>query len=111
VDGNGKAALLARARCLWNPALWDEPFGLVSIEALFSGTPVLGTRRGALPEIVAPDVGALGDTLEDLMDAAATIGRRDPEACRDHALRHFTHRAMVERYVVLSRRLVETGSL
>ena len=37
------------ARCLWNPAQWDEPFGLVTIEAFFAGTPVLGTRRGALP--------------------------------------------------------------
>src|SRR2546422_4209834 len=45
VDGATKAALLARARCLWNPAEWDEPFGLVTIEALLSGTPVLGTRR------------------------------------------------------------------
>ncbi|MGH2667590.1 MAG: glycosyltransferase, partial [bacterium] len=49
VDGNRKAVLLARARCLWMPALWDEPFGLPTIEALLSGTPVLGTRRGALP--------------------------------------------------------------
>src|SRR5213078_3513583 len=48
VDGATKAALLARARCLWNPAAWDEPFGLVTIEALLSGTPVLGTHRGAL---------------------------------------------------------------
>jgi glycosyltransferase involved in cell wall biosynthesis len=110
VDGKSKAALLARARCLWNPALWDEPFGLVSIEALFSGTPVLGTRRGALPEIITPEVGALGDTLEELIDAASTISRRDPDACRDHAMRHFTHRAMAERYVALYRRLADTGS-
>src|SRR5438309_3379476 len=47
VDGGKKAALLARARCVWNPAQWDEPFGLVTIEAFLSGTPVLGTRRRA----------------------------------------------------------------
>lgn len=111
VDGNAKAALLARARCLWNPALWDEPFGLVSIEALFSGTPVLGTRRGALPEIITPEVGALADTLDELIDAAQTISRRDPEACRDHALRRFTHRAMAEGYVALYRRVLDTGRL
>src|SRR6266511_2586458 len=64
VDGGAKAALLARARCLWNPAEWDEPFGLVTVEALLSGTPVLGTRRGALPELIAPEVGALCDTME-----------------------------------------------
>ena len=61
VGGEQKTDLLAGAACLWMPALWDEPFGLTLVEALASGTPVLGTRRGALPEIVAPDVGALGD--------------------------------------------------
>ncbi|MGH7607487.1 MAG: glycosyltransferase, partial [Gemmatimonadales bacterium] len=50
VDGKRKAVLLARTRCLWMPVLWDEPFGLTTIEALFSGAPVIGTRRGALPE-------------------------------------------------------------
>ena len=111
VDGNAKTALLARARCLWNPVLWDEPFGLVSIEALFSGTPVLGTRRGGLPEIVTPHVGALADTLDELIEEASTISRRDPAACREHALRHFTHRGMAERYVELYSRLRNTGSL
>ncbi|MGH7529690.1 MAG: glycosyltransferase, partial [Gemmatimonadales bacterium] len=91
VDGKRKAVLLARARCLWTPALWDEPFGLPTIEALFSGTPVLGTRRGALPEIVTPEVGALGDSLEELIAAAQTIGTRAPEACRALAEGHFTH--------------------
>ena len=52
VGGEEKVALLAGARCLWMPALWDEPFGLTLIEALASGTPVLGTHRGSLPEIV-----------------------------------------------------------
>src|SRR5260370_457356 len=67
VDGKRKAVLLARARCLWMPAQWDEPFGLPTIEALFSGTPVLGTRRGALPELVTPAVGGWRHTLRDLI--------------------------------------------
>ena len=53
------------------PALWDEPFGITLIEAMVSGTPVLGTRRGSLPEIVSPEVGALGDTLEELVELPA----------------------------------------
>ena len=67
VGGERKAELLAGAACLWMPALWDEPFGLTLIEALASGTPVLGTRRGALPRSSPPDVGALGDTLDELV--------------------------------------------
>jgi glycosyltransferase involved in cell wall biosynthesis len=111
VDGNRKAVLLARARCLWMPALWDEPFGLTSIEAFFSGTPVLGTRRGALPEVITPAVGALCDTLEEMIGAAETIGTRSPDACRAHAERHFTHLAMAEEYVRFYRHLMAKGTL
>lgn len=99
VDGEVKARWLAGARCLWMPALWDEPFGLTLAEALASGTPVLGTRRGSLPEIISPDVGALGDTLEDLIHLRGTIESRDPDACRARAERYFSHLAMAEEYV------------
>ncbi|MGH7676329.1 MAG: glycosyltransferase [Gemmatimonadales bacterium] len=109
VDGNRKAVLLARARCVWNPVLWDEPFGLVSIEALFSGTPVLGTRRGALPEVLTPEVAAVCDTLEEIIEASQTIGARSPEACRAHAERYFTHRAMAEEYVRVYREVLASG--
>lgn len=99
VDGARKRDLLAGARCVWMPALWEEPFGLTLIEPLFSGTPVLGTRRGALPEIITAEVGALADTMEEMIAAAETIGTRSPEACRAHAERYFTHRTMAEAYV------------
>ncbi|MGH7700976.1 MAG: hypothetical protein ACREMJ_10730, partial [Gemmatimonadales bacterium] len=82
-----------------------------NIEALFSGTPVLGTRRGALPEILTPEVGALCDTMEDLIEASRTIATRSPEACRAHAARFFTHIRMAEDYVALYRHLLETGRL
>lgn len=111
VDGATKAALLARARCLWNPAAWDEPFGLVTIEALLSGTPVLGTRRGALPELITPDVGALCDTLEEMIAAAETIHTREPACCRARAERGFTHLVMAGAYLRMYRALIETGTL
>ncbi|HYT05869.1 MAG TPA: glycosyltransferase [Gemmatimonadales bacterium] len=111
VDGATKAALLARARCLWNPAEWDEPFGLVTVEAFLSGTPVLGTRRGALPELITPDVGALCDTMDEMIAAAETIHRRRPEACRARAERLFTHLTMAEAYVRQYRALLDTGQL
>jgi glycosyltransferase involved in cell wall biosynthesis len=111
VDGKRKAALLARARCVWNPAQWDEPFGLVTIEALLSGTPVLGTHRGALPELITPAVGALCDTMEETTAAAERIHTRSPEACRAHAERYFTHVVMAEEYVRMYRCLLETGKL
>ena len=111
VDGTTKAALLARARCLWNPAEWDEPFGLVTVEALLSGTPVLGTRRGALPELITPEVGALCDSMDEMIAAAAAIHTRDPAACRARAERAFTHLVMAEAYVRMYGALLGSGVL
>lgn len=111
VGGKRKAVLLARARCLWMPAQWDEPFGLPTIESLFSGTPVLGTKRGALPEILTPDVGALASSLEEMIKASEAIGTRAPEACRARAERYFTHLKMAESYVRMYEGMTTSGTL
>jgi glycosyltransferase involved in cell wall biosynthesis len=111
VGGERKRNLLAEAACLWMPAQWDEPFGLTLIEAMASGTPVLGTRRGALPEIVSAETGTLGDTLEELIRLREGIGALDPAACRARVEARFTHRTMAEGYLKLYRQVMETGEL
>ena len=111
VNGQRKADLLANAACLWMPALWDEPFGLTLVEAMMSGTPVLGTRRGALPEVVTDEVGALGDTLEELIELRSTIERRDPGACRARAERWFSHTRMAEEYMRMYQHHLASGNL
>jgi glycosyltransferase involved in cell wall biosynthesis len=109
VKAERKISLLASAACLWNPVQWDEPFGLTSIEAMVSGTPVLGTRRGALPEIVTPDAGALGTTLDELVALRPTLDALEPERVRARVLEHFTHRAMAERYLAIYREMIGRG--
>ena len=111
VGGARKAELLADARLLWMPALWDEPFGLTLIEALASGTPVLGTRRGSLPEIITDDVGRLGGTLDELIDALPEMGRIDPEACRARVLRHFHYRVMAAGQLRMVQGYLRDGTL
>jgi glycosyltransferase involved in cell wall biosynthesis len=111
VGGTRKADLIAGARTLWMPALWDEPFGITLIEALVSGTPVLGTRRGSLPEIVSPEVGALGDTLDELVERRAGLDAIAPDACRARVERHFTHHVMAEGYLRMFREYLATGKL
>jgi glycosyltransferase involved in cell wall biosynthesis len=111
VGGERKAELLADAACLWMPAQWDEPFGLTLIEAMASGTPVLGTRRGALPEIVSPDVGALGDSLDELVALRPSCARCDPATCRARVERCFTHRTMAAEYLRMYHTLLSSGNL
>lgn len=98
VGGERKTALLADAACLWAPARWPEPFGLTTIEAMVSGTPVLGTREGALPEIVTPESGRLGNSLEELIAMRDEVSRLDADAVRQRVLDHFTHRTMAAVY-------------
>jgi glycosyltransferase involved in cell wall biosynthesis len=111
VDGEAKAKWLAEARCLWMPALWDEPFGLTLAEALMSGTPVIGTRRGSLPEVISSEVGGLGDDLDQLVAIAERIHEIDPAACRARAEQYFSHRVMAEEYVRFYQHFLKTGEL
>jgi glycosyltransferase involved in cell wall biosynthesis len=111
VGGERKAALLAGARAFWMPALWEEPCSNAILEALVSGTPVLGTRRGSLPEIVSPEVGALGDSVQELVAQRPMLDRIEPEACRARVERYFTHRLMTEGYVRMFRGFLATGQL
>jgi|GEM_PF-603674 len=111
VGGERKAALLAGARAFWMPAQWEEPCSNAILEALVSGTPVLGTHRGSLPEIISPEVGALGDSVEELVALRPTLDRIDPEACRARIERHFTYRVMTEGYLRMFRGFLATGEL
>lgn len=109
VWGEEKAELLAGARALLFPIQWDEPFGLVAIEALVSGTPVITTPRGAMPEIVTPDVGFLCRDQGELLQAMQRVGEIDPQACRRKVLEHFTAEKMARGYLEYYKRILESG--
>jgi glycosyltransferase involved in cell wall biosynthesis len=111
VDGAAKLALLQRASCLLFPVIWEEPFGLVAIEAMACGTPVVATPRGALPEIVTPSSGVLADSFEGLVGGVRGAGRFHPEDCRARVLEAFTHRHMAEKYEAFYRKVLRDGKL
>jgi glycosyltransferase involved in cell wall biosynthesis len=111
VGGSVKAEWLAGARVLWMPALWHEPFGLTLIEALVSGTPVLGTHYGSLPEVISPDVGWLGDTVDELVAGLPHIAKVDPAACRARVEQYFHYRVMAAGYRRQLEHYVKTGEL
>lgn len=106
-DAALKNDLFSRARCLVFPLLWDEPFGMVMIEAMACGTPVVALRRGAVPEIVVDGVtGYVRDTPEELPAAIEAVGALDPHAVRAHVLRHFDLPVMIEGYERVYREVV-----
>ncbi|MBE0446776.1 MAG: CBS domain-containing protein [Actinobacteria bacterium] len=78
---------------------WEEPFGLVMIESMATGTPVLALRRGAAVEIIKDGVnGFLGDSLDDLVNAVNRIPEINASACRQYIADHFSVDKMVEGY-------------
>jgi glycosyltransferase involved in cell wall biosynthesis len=103
-----KLELLGSARALLNPIRWPEPFGLVMIEALACGTPVLTLRWGAAPEIV--DDGTTGFVCDSDADLAASIGRvreLDRSACRRAVETRFSADRMVRDHLHLYERLLD----
>lgn len=110
VTGKPKWELYAGARALLFPIQWPEPFGLVMIEAMAAGTPVVATRWGSVPEVVAHgETGMLVDSQDDfegLVRATLATARIAPRACRAHVERRFSADKMVEDYLKLYEALV-----
>ena len=94
-----KQELYANALALLFPIQWSEPFGLVLIEALACGTPVIARPLGSVPEIVTHGVtGFHCETIEDFVDAVKRVDRIDRSICRNEFERRFTATAMADGY-------------
>jgi glycosyltransferase involved in cell wall biosynthesis len=89
--------LLAEAHALLVPIEWEEPFGLVMIEALASGTPVVAMRRDSVPEVLRDGVTAtITDDLGGMIAGADEVGQLDPQVLRREAEERFSVSRMVE---------------
>src|SRR5690606_19736624 len=93
------------------PIDWPEPFGLVMIEAFACGTPVIGWRRGSVPEIVTDGVdGFVVDDLDQAVAAVGRLGEIDRRACRRSFDERFAASRMTGDYLEIYRRLIAEGA-
>jgi glycosyltransferase involved in cell wall biosynthesis len=100
VSDERKRELCARARAMLFPVRWPEPFGLVMIEAMSCGTPVIATPYGAVPEVVTDGVTGFVVGDEDAMvHAVHRIDEIDPAVCRADVEARFSPSAMADAYI------------
>jgi glycosyltransferase involved in cell wall biosynthesis len=98
-DQEQKADLLGRAAALLFPIQWAEPFGLVMIEAMACGTPVVAWRNGSVPEVIDDGVtGFVVDSMDGMVEAIDRVDELDPRTARAHVEERFSAAAMVAGY-------------
>ena len=93
------------------PGSWPEPFGLVAIEALACGTPVIARRVGALPEIIREGVdGFFGDDVTELAFMVGRVGDLDRKAISESVRERFSAGRMTDGYEAIYRGMLGEGS-
>lgn len=104
-----KRELYRSARCFLAPIQWEEPFGLVMIEAMACGTPPIAISRGAAPEIIEDGVtGFLVRDANEMAGAIDSVDTIDPHRCRSHVVSCFSPTALADNYLALYERILAT---
>ncbi len=110
IVGDRKLEMFGRAKGMLFPILWEEPFGIVAIEALASGTPVVAYNKGAMPEIIEHGVnGFLANNEAELKEYMTKVGEIDPEKCRKTVEDKFSVEIMADKYDELYRQITLRG--
>ena len=103
--------ILAHARATLFPIDWPEPFGLVMVESMACGTPVIAHPYGAVPEIISDGTtGYLRDSVDAMVHAVGHTDALDPRQCRSVVERRFSAAVMTSRYEALYAELVDAAN-
>ncbi len=107
VDEEERNRLMSQAKCLLHPVTWREPFGLVIIEAMACGCPVVGFNRGSIPELIETGVtGYVVEDIEGMIDAVNSIDTIERAVCREYALQNFSAERMTDGYEAIYKKLL-----
>jgi glycosyltransferase involved in cell wall biosynthesis len=105
LEQRDKVELLQHARATLFPIEWEEPFGLVMIESMACGTPVIATRRGSVPEVIEHGRGGIiVDDAHEMADALAAADELDPRECRRSVEERFSPQQMTQNYLDVYKR-------
>ena len=111
VNESQKIDFLGNAAALLFPIDWCEPFGLVMIEAMSAGTPVIAWRNGSVPEVIADGVsGAIVESMDEAVAAVGRVRAMKRSAVRAYFETRFTARRMAEDYVAAYERMIESAT-
>ena len=110
VNMKQKISLFSRARGFLNPIEWEEPFGMVMIEAMAVGCPVISFTRGAAPELIAHrKTGFLVKNVDEMVRFIPRIDEIDREATRQYVERNFSVRVMANKYMKIYNQVIKTA--
>jgi glycosyltransferase involved in cell wall biosynthesis len=110
ISDGAKDEFLGNAYALLFPIDWPEPFGLVMIEAMACGTPVVAYRDGAVPEVMEQgQTGFVVEGLEDAVEAVRRVPQLNRRRCRDVFEKRFTATRMAHDYLRIFEGLIESG--
>ncbi|HZS79447.1 MAG TPA: glycosyltransferase family 4 protein [Ktedonobacteraceae bacterium] len=108
VDIKQKVKLLSEARGLLNPIEWEEPFGMVMIEAMSQGCPVISFAHGAATELIQDrKTGFLVNNLDEMVARIPEVDTLDQQYMRQYVEKHFSARAMAEKYLACYQRVID----
>lgn len=108
VDESKKRQLMAKARAFLFPISWSEPFGLVMIEAMACGTPVIATHHGAVPEVVVDsETGFVVEGPEEMVERIKQVDQIDPARCRQWVEKRFSQATMTRHYEEVYQKIIE----
>ena len=101
VSHDEKVALLSGATATLFPITWREPFGLVMIESMATGTPVIGMALGSVPEVIAHEkTGFVCHSIEKMVEAVPLVSKLDRQTCRDYVINNFSVESMTDQYLI-----------